>query len=89
MTRDALEESLARVNATRGYSNRYRLVQRFDRAPGKPRALALVKAIGRADSNITGWKTPAEMAAFLAGFIEGFETCERHVRRTMGGLRCS
>jgi hypothetical protein len=86
MTRDTLEEMLARVNATRGYSNRYRLVAAFKRTPGQPRALALVKAVGKTDANVSGWKTPAELAAFMTGFTEGFETCERHVARKRRGV---
>jgi len=78
---EALNQLVTNLNSLRGYSNRYRLVAAFDRTPGEPRKVALVKAIGKQDLNVSGWRTPEAMLGWLDGWMDGWATNARVTRR--------
>lgn len=79
----ALKAAILDLNRDQGYSNRYRLVMSADRKPGEPRALAVLKAVGTKDENITGWRHPDAILAYIAGYREGLATAKRRAEREL------
>ena len=82
MNTDLLKQ-VALLNAERGTPNRYRIISLYHRAPHTVRKVALVKAVGKFDTNVSGWLTPKELSTFLSGWTEGWRTHEREVTRSM------
>lgn len=76
-----LLQKVALLNAKRDTPNRYQLISEFTRTKGEPRKVALVKYIGKQTLNVSGWRSPKELAAFLDGWFDGWDTHTREINR--------
>jgi len=78
-----LNHKVALLNAKRDTPNRYQIVSMFTRRAHEPRKVALVKYIGRQTLNVSGWLTPKELAVWMDGWFDGWDTHDRQVSRTL------
>lgn len=85
MTARELNTLVRSLNTTHGYTNRYALQRRAATRETGQNVWAIFKAIGgdpqRRHANVSGWLKAGEVAAWIRGQIDGYETAIRRVSR--------
>ena len=76
---EALRSAVNNLNVTYGFPNRYRVIASIYKTPGEPRRVALVKAVGALDENVSGWLSPKALLSWIAGWQDGWETARRGI----------